>query len=752
MKHKFYILILMTLAAAFNARSQQTGIKGYVFDSQNNSPLAGATISVLPGNMQVTANETGFFEAASIPAGAFSIITSYIGYAPDTLLVTEGSRAPQYRIGLRPAGLQLAMVTVAAKDNIHQNKIAAVDLLLRPLNSAQDILKTVPGLFIAQHAGGGKAEQIFLRGYDIDHGTDINITVDGLPVNMISHAHGQGYADLHFLIPETVDKINFDKGPYRADKGNLATAGYVDFKTKDFISGNSVKLEAGLFSSRRASGMLKLLNTSKENKREQLYVAGELFTNDGYFESSQNFKRTNLLTKYNLIHNNNTRITALASVFNSKWNASGQIPERAVAEGIIKRLGAIDNREGGSTARYNASLQLQRQLSNHWQLQSQLFYTHYRFSLFSNFTFFLQDSVNGDMINQKEERDILGGHLRLSKTWRRGGVQLRTEAGAGLRYDDVSNIELSKAPQRVFLAAIQKGSIREANAHAFISQHIDITEKLDINPSLRFDYFNFGYLNRLTAPAGWQYQNRGIISPKLNISYALSGKSRLFLNNGFGFHSNDTRVILNKDAGKILPRVFGTDLGISLKPAPGLFIKAALWHLYSQQEFVYVGDAGIVEPAGRSRRLGADVMVRWQLNKWLFADLDVNLSRARSLDEAKGANYIPLAPAFTSIGGVSAKLSNGLNASLRYRLLDNRPANEDYSLTATGYFLTDAVVNYEWKRFQFSLSAENIFNRHWKEAQFETTSRLRSESDPVSEIHYTPGTPFFMKAGVMVKF
>ena len=202
----------------------------------------------------------------------------------------------------------------------------------------------------------------------------------------------------------------------------------------------------------------------------------------------------------------------------------------------------------------------------------------------------------------------------------------------------------------------------------------------------------------------------------------------------------------------ILPRVYGTDLGLTCKPVKNLLLKVTAWHLYSEQEFVYVGDAGIVEPSGKTRRMGIDISARYQVNSWLYTDVDLNLTKARAIGENKGEDYVSLSPSVTSIGGLSAKLKNGFSGSLRYRFIDDRPANETYSITAEGYFLTDAVLRYRLKKFEMTASVENIFNKKWKEAQFDTKSRLQSEPGPVSEIHYTPGAPLFLKLGIQFDF
>ena len=224
------------------------------------------------------------------------------------------------------------------------------------------------------------------------------------------------------------------------------------------------------------------------------------------------------------------------------------------------------------------------------------------------------------------------------------------------------------------------------------------------------------------------------------------------MNNGIGFHSNDARVILDNDAKDILPKVFGTDLGIILKPLTNLIIKTALWHFYSDQEFVYVGDEGIVEPGGKTRRIGVDISARYQFTSWLYGDLDLNYTKAIAIGAAKGEDYVPLAPSFTSIGGLSAKMKNGFSGSLRYRFMDQRPANEFNNVKAQGYFIADLLLSYNWKKFDLTISAENIFNCKWREAQFDTESRLQFEPQPVSEIHYTSGTPRFLKAGISFKF
>lgn len=745
--------LLLTLIGFLNASAQTGAIEGTIRDFETRSPITGASINLSNANKGDNTDAFGFFRFANLPAGQYELIASHIGYRTEIIPVEVKEKlVSTVAVNLKKGNLDLSEVRVNSKKTNGLNTLSQVDIMLRPVNTSQDILRIVPGVFIAQHAGGGKAEQIFLRGFDIDHGTDISLTVDGIPVNMVSHAHGQGYADLHFLIPETIEKAAFELGPHTTEKGNQATAGFVDFKTKDFLSSNSIKTEAGDFNTQRVSGQLKIFNKSTERSRQQFYVASEYFHNDGYFESPQNFHRFNILGKYNAWFGNQSQLTITTSTFDSRWNASGQIPDRAVRSGLISRFGSIDNSEGGNTSRTNFNIRFAKQWKGNWQSANQFYYSKYHFKLYSNFTFFLEDPVNGDEIRQRESRDIYGYTTTAAKTWLLGNKKTVTEFGAGFRYDNINDIELSKAVRRQFLSYIQKGDVKETNTFLYWDQQVELSNKFSVNGGIRYDYFRFGYRDELAGETDFRRQTRGTISPKINLNYSPSANVKIFFNNGIGFHSNDSRVILSNQANDILPKVFGTDLGIILKPVKALVLKTTLWHLYSQQEFVYVGDAGIVEPSGKTRRMGIDVSARYQVSSWLYADLDVNLTKARAAGEPKGEDYVPLAPAFTSIGGLTAKSKNGFSGSLRYRFIDDRPANEDYSVKAHGYFIADVLLSYKLKKFDLFVSMENIFNRDWNEAQFDTESRLQGEPAAVSEIHYTPGTPRFIKAGISFSF
>ncbi|MEO7312859.1 MAG: TonB-dependent receptor [Chitinophagaceae bacterium] len=730
------LITLIISIISFSAFSQTT-IKGKVIDAVSRQALENASIQEDNNPTVNTITDAyGNFSLKLSKADA-AIIVSYIGYEKITLAADANAIS---KIELQPAGVDLKdVVVLQGNSSTRFSTLTKVELELKPVRNTQELLRLVPGLFIAQHAGGGKAEQIFLRGFDCDHGTDVQVSVDGMPVNMVSHAHGQGYADSHFLIPETINNVDFGAGPYYTQHGNLNTAGYVAFSTYNNIPASRIQVEAGRYNTYRTLAMIDLLKKNKD--KQSAFIASEFYCTNGPTINKQNFNRFNIFGKYNLAISDHTQLTASASGFKSKWDASGQVPTRAVESGLIDRFGSIDPSEGGHTERYNANLVLSHSFKNGATWENQAFYSRYIFSLYSDFTFFLDDPINGDEINQAEKRNIFGYASKLSRKKYYDGLTLTSTYGVGMRYDATENSQLAHVVKRRFLGNVKLGNIKEANAYGYIQEQIS-TGKWLFDAGLRFDYFHFDYIDKLMATQS-PTQTKTILSPKFNLQYTINGNVQLFVKAGKGFHSNDTRVVIANDGKEILPAAYGGDIGVILKPTNSLLINIAAWYLQLNQEFVYVGDAGVVEPSGKTRREGIDLIARYQLNKNLFANINLNFTKPRAIGEAKGRDYIPLAPTATSTGGLFYKAQQGFNGSLTYRFIKNRPANEDNSVVAKGYFVVDAALNYTRKKYEIGLAIENLTNTEWNEAQFDTESQLRGEASPVSELHYTPGIPFF---------
>ena len=755
----------LSVACLTNAWAQRpAALRGTVTDSLSGQPLAGASVGLVGQPGGTATDALGQFRLTGLAAGPAQLRLGALGYKAKTqpvALVAGETRG--LAVALATAALRLSEVTVSQPRDPNQSlaAISHIDQTLRPLNSAQDLLRLVPGLFIAQHAGGGMAEQIFIRGFDADHGTDFAVSVDGVPVNLVSQAHGQGYADLHFVIPETVEQLKIYKGPYSARFGDFATAGAGEFSTKTSLDHNQVKVEAGQYNTYRALAMVDLLGPHHLLSRqpESFYAASEYYFTNAYFDNPQHLKRFNGLAKYTGQLTSNTSLVLLGSYFASSWDASGLIPERAVSEGLISRFGSIDPSEGGRTNRANAYAVLTTALPHDAVLRQQVYYTRYNFNLFQDFTFFKDHPVAGDEINQTDTgRNLYGYTATYDRDNRLGARNLHTTLGLGTRLDD-DRLGLRHATRRVVTDTIDAGRLHEQNVHAYLDETLELTERLTVNAALRADLFVFDFRGQLADSTGALGPLRGRVnaarlSPKLNFYYQLSPAVQLFARSGLGFHSNDARGVVagTASAGQALPRATGTEAGSTFKPVPNLVVSTAFWYLRLQDELVYSGDDGSTQSVGPTQRFGLDASARYQLTPRLFVDVDANYSHGRLLDAAPNANLIPLAPTFTSTGGLTYRRPGGLSASLRYRHLDNRAADEENGVQARGYFLLDAAVNYTTPRFQVGATVQNLLNVQWNEAQFATESQLRGEAAPVTELNFTPGTPFYLKLNASVFF
>ena len=755
------ILAISVFQFCFSFVFAQNTIKGRVTDKNTHEPLESAVITNTKDNVNALTDRDGNFTLKNVNIED-DILISYIGYAAKMLKATEAGKPINIELEKGSVNLKDVLITSKLNSISTSRALSSLDLNMRPARSAQDLLRLVPGLFIAQQVGGGKAEQIFLRGFDADHGTDVNISVDGMPVNLVSQAHGQGWADLHYLIPETVGSYDFGKGPYYSNKGDFCTAGYVSYNTINVLDKSMVKIEGGQFNSFRGVAMINLLSDKAKQRGQSAYIAAEDLYTDGPFDYGQHFKRLNLFGKLNTPIGKNSKLTVILSTFNSKWRASGEIPNRAIAEGYVHdRFGVIDSGQGGNTNRTNLTVKLTSSLGHDFILENQVYYSNYYFNLLTNFTFYLVDPINGDEFNQHEARDLGGYNSKLSKQQILGGSILTSTAGVGIRYDQTHPSWLAHSLNHKVLNYLQLGNIHESNINGYLDETLE-TGKWLLNAGVRIDYLHFYY--RSTAPssdsAAKMYdglktsRGKAIVSPKLNIQYTVNSQVQLYVKMGKGFHSNDARVVIGNEGFQTLPAAYGSDIGINWKPAPRLYINAALWYIYLQQEFTYGSDYGdeSVSPGGKTVRKGIDFSARYQITNWLYGDMNLNFARPRALDVPKGQDYLPTAPTFTSTAGLYVRFKNGINGGVSYRYLHDRPANADYSLVAKGYFLTDLTANYTKKKYEIGVSIENLLNQVWYESQVEYVSRLKYETAPVDEVSYTAGVPFFAKLKLSVFF
>lgn len=600
------------------------------------------------------------------------------------------------------------------------------DLRLRPIQRVSDLLRVAPGLITVQHAGGGKATQYLLRGFDADHGTDVALTLDGIPINMVSHAHGQGYADTNFIIPELIERIEVFKGPYFAELGDFATAGAINLVTKSALPQAMVSVQGGMYNTLRTT---VAAGPSFGNVRTLLMAEGSYA--DGPFDNPERFKKYNLFAKLTYDLSARSSVSLAVSSYGGDWFASGQLPAREVAKGRLGFFGFLDPTEGGSSARQNVYLSYQLRDDKN-ELTALAYLSRYQLRLYSNFTFFARDPVHGDGIEQSDARYLAGLRASYRRKIRLGWLSLDTSVGVMARFDDIEN-GLYNQQSRERISTTAEHQIRETSLALFAKEEVSFAKWARLIVGLRADYILFDVTDRaedLSALGSVQSGVRGDvqISPKATLVVSPHKSTDLFVNFGRGFHSNDARgVVRTVDPVTPLTAALGYELGVRTRLFERLDLAASFWGLSLDSELVWVGDEGVTEASSATRRLGAELEARLKILSWLFADLDLTVNDARFTHNAGNGSAVALAPRLTIAAGLSVATPFGLRGSLRFTGIGSRPATEDEFLTAQGAYLLDGFVGYRWRFVELGLSIENITNSRYRAAQFATTSRLQSE-------------------------
>jgi outer membrane receptor protein involved in Fe transport len=638
--------------------------------------------------------------------------------------------------------------SAASADEVRQR-----DLALRPRVRPGDILEVVPGLFAVQHAGGGKANQYFLRGFDADHGTDIALFVDGVPINMVSHGHGQGYSDLNFVIPELVSTLSSQKGPYSAKYGDFATAGAIDLQYYNHLHKSAVTGQVGNFGIRRALFMV----APELGDDWSTIVAGEAYADNGPFANPEKLRRFNLFGRA-------TRnmgfggLTLTWMSYSGGWNASGQVPLRAVGTPELPdEFGSIDPTEGGSTQRHQASIAYVYRHDDD-EARALLYFVKSAFTLYSNFTFFADDPVNGDGREFDDDRTMIGASWSYKRTRKIGDASFATTIGMQARHDSIDNGLFHQASRKIIGTLVDAG-ITETSVGLYAEEDARLLPFLRVVAGLRFDRFDVNVKDRAesqdpASPASSGIAGSTRVSPKASMILSPAHFIDLFLNFGRGFHSNDARGAVLRAPGHtvtLLAPATGYEAGTRLKLFEKIDLAAAVFRLDMDSEIVWLGDEGTTEARGPTRRIGVELEGRWKLLPWLFLDADATFTKATFTENAGNGNGVALAPTRTFAGGVGVKHPSGVFGSVRVRSIASRPANDGEDrlrnpLDAEGWTLFDAELGYRWKDIEFAVDVRNLGNASWKEVQFANTSRTRTEVQkgiPAQhDIHFTPGWPF----------
>jgi len=623
----------------------------------------------------------------------------------------------------------------------------------RPILRPGEVLELVPGLIITQHSGAGKANQYFLRGFNLDHGTDFLTTLDGMPVNLRTHAHGQGYTDLNFLIPELIQRVDYFKGPYFASKGDFASAGAADIHYAASLPHNLMELTGGSFLYGRA-----LLAGSPQVGGGNLLYGLEVFHNDGPWDHADDYRRVNAVLRYTRSSQAATwGVTAMG--YYGLWDSTDQIPLRAVETGQIDRFGAIDPTTGGKSHRFSLSGDYQQGLGA-GLLQANVYAVKYRLNLFSNFTYFLDDPVNGDQIEQADNRWIFGTSGRYAWNASADSISLHATVGWEARHDRIDTIGLYDTAAQQRLGTVRQDAVRETSGSLFAEAELTPTRWLRFLAGLRYDHYFFDVQSDNPLNSG--NDDAGRLSPKLSAILSPWAKTEFFANFGFGFHSNDARGVITtvdpksgEPVSKVTPLVptRGGELGVRTEIIPDMQSSLALWRLDIDSELLFTGDAGTTEPSRASRRYGIEWNTQWHPVRWLVWDLVLAWSHARFTspdpNPAVTGDRIPGSIEWAASAGVTLHELGPWRASLYMRYFGPRPLIEDDSERSMASTVFNAQTSFKltgWARL--TLDVFNLFDAQVDDIAYFYTSRLRNEPAagilapvllrPRADIHFHP--------------
>ena len=611
------------------------------------------------------------------------------------------------------------------------------DFSLRPVDSVQDILRVTPGLVMVQHSGGGKANQYFLRGFDADHGTDIALSIDGIPINMVSHAHGQGYADTNFIIPETVERVEITKGTYFASQGDFATAGAVNLVTRGDFEHSSVGFGGSDSPGHGEPSYRGLLVASPKFDGAKALFAAEIGRQNGPFDNPEGWDHYKLFNKVTFAIAPASSITLGESSYAGNWNGSGQIPARAVSEGVVDRFGSLDPSEGGNTARHQLFVSYKLRPTERSDLQALAYVGTYRFNLYSDFTFYLEDPVHGDEIQQIDRRTFYGGKVSYRILHELEGAVFDTTMGADVRSDDIHE-ELWHTADRIELGQLRGNDVHETMLGAYLNEEITPFRPLRFDLGGRADMLSFAVDNTLvtTDPTN---PRSGVgdahqFSPKASAVLTPLDRSGaqldLFTNWGNGFHSNDVRGVFTTPSVTPLTRAVGEEIGARTRLLQRWDLAATAWRLDLDNETTWDGDNGTTVVSPATRRYGVEFETRFELTPWLAADANVTFTHSQFSTDHENGNGLALAPKQTWDGGLSARHALGpgvARAGLRVYGIGDRPASDDGAIVAPGFTQVDLHLGYRTRRFDVALDITNLLDGAFRSAQFDTVSRLRTD-------------------------
>ena len=621
----------------------------------------------------------------------------------------------------------------------------------RPILRTGEIMELVPGMVMTQHSGSGKSNQMFLRGFNLDHGTDFATWVDGMPVNMRTHGHGQGYTDVNFLIEELVERVEFNKGPYDASVSDFSSAGAARFETSRSVDDGIAKVTAGDYGYRRL-----LLANSFTAGNSTVMLGGETKTYDGPWEDiDEDLESYKGLARISYASNNGDLWEGAFMGYDASWNSADQIPRRAVDQGLISDLGSLDTTVGGETSRYSVSGSWTREnADSRWRVRG--YGINYQLDLLSNFTYFLDDPINGDQFQQTDDRNVYGGDVTYTQYSSAFGRSMGQTFGAELRYDDIKQVALNNTVEGEFRDNVREDSVEQGSIGIYYENEYQWTAKLRSVVGLRADFYDFDVSSNLAANSGSGTDT--MVSPKVNLIYDATDSTELYLSAGQGMHSNDARgVTIQVDPGSgeavdgvdPLVKSRGGEVGARTFLTDNINVSVAVWYLELDSELLFVGDAGTTEALGPSQRYGVEIPMYYQTDNWKF---DVELAFTDSEFSDTGES-IPGALDTVVAAGAYFEYPNGLYGSARLRYFGERPLIEDGSVKSDPTTVVNAMFGARFaSNWDVRLEMLNVFDSSDDDITYFYESRLPGEAAGVEDVHFKRVEPRAIRASLGFSF
>jgi outer membrane cobalamin receptor len=633
-------------------------------------------------------------------------------------------------------------------DSASQGVVGYKDFSTRPMARVGELVEVVPGMIATQHSGPGKANQYFLRGFNLDHGSDFSTFFDGMPVNMRTHGHAQGYMDLNFIIPEIIERVDFQKGPYFADTGDFSLAGSSSMKTYDTLKDGFTEVTLG----QREEIRLVTANSFGLGDGDILYALEHHQTN-GFFDLDQDVRKYNGLIKYtgNL---GSIPSRATFSAYDSQWTSTNQVPERAVSSGQIDRFGFIDSDLGGESSRYSLTASFD---INNWDLN--FYASSYYMSLINNPTYNLNDPVNGDEFEQEDERVLFGGSLRNEVNSELFGIPVKRTTGIDSRYDNVKELNLFTTVGKQRTGSIREDDVEELSVGIFAEFQFTLTNRLRATVGLRNDYFDFD-VNAL-QPENSGSGSDSLLQPNYGAAYRLTENLELYGNYGSGFHSNDVRAAVNRvdpvsgdptDQQDVLVQGEGGEVGFRYDTLTGFNVAVAYFELATDSELVFVGDAGTTEPSDPTRRSGVEINSFWQITEELVFDFTAAKTTGYFRGLPSNADSITDAHEEVAGAGLTYAGNNGLTASIRVRHFGDAALTDDESVFKDSSTLVNLGISYTHSTWEIGVDMLNIFDAQDDDIAYFFESKLPNEVAGIEDIHFHPSNPRSVRALLKYKF